>query len=738
MPLTKPDNKLRLSGVPAAAFIHLAGAVQKCSTIWANARVLFLLDDVSTRFLKEQRIRDLLSALLFSDPLCSFKVTTEAQTFLQSPAIIEVARPGRDYDTFDLGADVYQRLRDNGKSFLEQILYHRAQFYSHHPQSRPAQIVGDVPLETIARTIAAAPKTSGTRKEVYHGMSALAALCVGDIGDVINLYERMLARFSGAAEAVAPRIQSEAYQDFCNRHLYHLNRRGNEFKDFALTFAAASHELLLKSAREIADGTETRLRQYMKLYVRVTTGDLHWQLDKLRELIDSGVFILAGGSDTPRMKTKDADPVHQFVLTYRKLLGLSNFIGLAERDRFELSGGQLEEWLTNPARGEEILMRNLGGPEPQSEQPPPDEPSPQPGQIDLFTDGAPAAVPKTRRRRSPRLGSSRGKAPAFAVPTVREVPLQELPSFDVSHALLGLGFEERTAKSATRWLKHAKPLVTTLLDYSESSPRRAAILAAAANHSRTVEVMRYADFSNYRTAGGLGCPLVDVTGLAKPALFYGIRHALLTHRRVLVIHTRAERYYPCDSDIAEVLRAHRKRDPSLLDELQRILTGESGPYKVMSLLESDADASRRRILFAFASAKHQRLLTLLENRDYDAVEIVAPASASPRSKIAALAADVAIGMVQEGHVVKIESSDLPRNLSFLAERYSDFYMRQGFNVEFGLTGSKLQGVAAAALTTAAKIAHSWYIGPSEFDPKRFTEGVGETRCFLIETPAPAI
>jgi hypothetical protein len=232
-----------------------------------------------------------------------------------------------------------------------------------------------------------------------------------------------------------------------------------------------------------------------------------------------------------------------------------------------------------------------------------------------------------------------------------------------------------------------------------------------------------------------GYPVVDVTGLAKPALFQGIRQALLSRRRVVVIHTRAEQYYPRDEDIDEIVKARKKRDPALLEELQRILTGESGPYKIVSLLESDADPSRRRILFAFASAKHQRLLTLLESRDYDAVEIVAPASKSPRSKIAALAADVGIGMVQEGHVVKLDSSDLTGNLDFLAARYSDFYIRQGFNVEFGLTGSKLQGVAAAALTTVAKIAQSWYIGPSGFDPKRFTKGVGETRCYLVEMPA---
>ena len=76
-------------------------------------------------------------------------------------------------------------------------------------------------------------------------------------------------------------------------------------------------------------------------------------------IIDAGVFVFAGGSTVPRTKTRDSNPTQQFKLTYRKIYGLVNFIGLAERDRFELSGADLEEWLSEPSK--EILLRNLGG-----------------------------------------------------------------------------------------------------------------------------------------------------------------------------------------------------------------------------------------------------------------------------------------------------------------------------------------------------------------------------------------
>ncbi len=55
-----------------------------------------------------------------------------------------------------------------------------------------------------------------------------------------------------------------------------------------------------------------------------------------------------------------------------------------------------------------------------------------------------------------------------------------------------------------------------------------------------------------------------------------------------------------------------------------------------------------------------------------------------------------------------------------------------YDLEFGLTGSKMQAVACAAVSVVCKIAHCWYVSPQEFDPKRFTKGIGESRYFKIK------
>src|SRR6185295_5964792 len=223
--------------------------------------------------------------------------------------------------------------------------------------------LGDVSLEQVAREIASSDATSKDRKQVYRGVSCLTNVCVGDIGDVIKLYEEILKRASAGKSRislpVAASMQADCFLELCSHRLYDLNRRGGHHKNHALVFAEAAHELLVRSQRQATTQGHTppRLRQYSSIYVRVTSEDLQsrkQQIDQLRELIDAGVFVHSGGA--PRSKTKDSNPIQQFKLSYRKIYGLASFIGLADRDRFELSGVDLERWLTTPDK--DILLRN--------------------------------------------------------------------------------------------------------------------------------------------------------------------------------------------------------------------------------------------------------------------------------------------------------------------------------------------------------------------------------------------
>lgn len=322
-------------------------------------------------------------------------------------------------------------------------------------------MLGDVDLETIARNIVEAPTRSRARKGLYHGLRALTGVCVGDIGAVIQIYQEILA--SGLTSVpVTPERQHQVFQDFCARHLYSLSRLNSTLKTVALQFAEASHQLLVESGKEKPTG---RIRQYTSLYVRVTSGDVPAQMGRLRELVDAGVFVFTGG--TARTKTHDSDPVQQFKLTFRKLYGLANYIGLSDRDRFELSGEDLERWLAEPDAGREILLRNLSrSPSEQTTEnssPEDDAPEDEPRH---FTTAPSAATIPTGIQMDLLQGLDEVEIadPAAAIPLVFPAPpvVQELVNEDldgreVDTLVIGLGFEERTPISLDRLLGLLRP-----------------------------------------------------------------------------------------------------------------------------------------------------------------------------------------------------------------------------------------------------------------------------------------
>ncbi len=162
-----------------------------------------------------------------------------------------------------------------------------------------------------------------------------------------------------------------------------------------------------------------------------------------------------------------------------------------------------------------------------------------------------------------------------------------------------------------------------------------------------------------------------------------------------------------------------------------LLKGEVGPCTLCKLLDEDIDPSRNRFLFAFASAKHERIFTLLDKREYDALEIIAPLGDTPRAKLSLIAANFLVENYPNGVLSTFDTNNLEGLLAHLDERYLYDYSIRGANVEIGLTGSKMQAVAAAILSSRRKIAQAWYVSPRKFDPNRFTAGVGDTLVFKI-------
>lgn len=771
------NEKLLVRQAPAEVFNRLADSFRECSAVFESASILFLLDDVSTRYLDLDKIESLLSALLFQSPTCAFKFTSEWQTIelgLRSPGRNHPIRVGRDLTVFDLGEDVFKTINapgSAGKDFVAQILQLRANLHAQHPKQRdPKAILGDVSLEQVAREIASSREGAGQKKRVYRGLSCLTSVCVGDIGDIIKLYEEILRRAGNASGyPIAEYVQSECFRELSARRLYDLNRRANLFKNHALVFAQAAHELLMRSyhdARKIQergakrknvrprnDG-RIRLRQYSSIYVRVTTEDEHTQkkqIDKLRELIDAGVFVFSGGS--PRSKTKDSDPILQFILSYRKIYGLAAFIGLADRDRFELSGDDLSKWLEldDVAAAKEILLRNqinnevddtgsLNNTQTSSEaevgiqeQPTSATPSTHfppkrtsaPRQVDLF-----GVFESEEASPEPKAWADKASI------SVRQISQSELAALPVSSALVGLGFEDRTLESNRFLARALNPGTVHAIRYLVEGHSRA-ILNEWCRSGTTVLEAAYDDaLATLPRLDGLS--LVDISGLAKPLIFKAVRSELITKGRVLVCHASAERHYPLQEDLEKLFAAERSDDPvAFLESLAELLTGEDGPYKDIKLLDEVSDPSRNRALLAFASPKHERLFSLLDRREFDQIEIITPEGDPPHAKVARYAAEFICQNYTNASVTRFGNDDLCGLVEYLDGKYLEIYGTGGANFELGLTGTKTQALAAAVLSSVRKVSQAWYLSPKRFDEKRFSSGVGSIRVYDISIPRRA-
>jgi hypothetical protein len=137
-------------------------------------------------------------------------------------------------------------------------------------------------------------------------------------------------------------------------------------------------------------------------------------------------------------------------------------------------------------------------------------------------------------------------------------------------------------------------------------------------------------------------------------------------------------------------------------------------------------------LFAFAAPKHDRLLSFLEERDCEGAAILVIEKQSPRSQLASLVAKLAAQVNPQAEIINATDNEIGTTLRHLMFAYRRWYQIGGANFEIGLTGNKLQTVAAATMSAAVKINQAWYIAPLQFDKTRFTSGAAGTEFYSIE------
>lgn len=726
------DYKINIH--PKIAFPQLADVIKKSAVVFSKSYIYFLLDDVSTRYLSDNSIITLVSELLFQDEICAFKFTTEAQTLemvINAPGNTSQAKIGRDYTVFDLGEKVNKIIHENhheGKEFIEKILMKRANFYPLHPKSASiSKILGDRTLISIAENIATESRAS-EKKSIYWGLSALTAVCVGDLGDVITLYELMLREWDRRQFPIPAETQNSCYLELCNSRLYDLNRRDTTYLDFVKSFAEASHHLLVQSAIKKARGETKKLRQYTSIFINITHGDKEKQYKKIRSLIDAGIFNLHGGPEASRTNRQGVNPQQQFKLVFRKLYGVSKHIGLSSADRFEISGESLYNWLENPKDGKKILIDNLNPIEEEElemareelEIAPEKEASVN-AQLNLFN----LEPEKTEIKETPDYSFVFEK-----LPKINEVNLADISKVKFDNIIVGLGFEEATLESAKKVAQ--LPVCNLILVSFEEEGKAKEITEVFQEKGFDVSnIVSHNDFKD-KIATLKGKTLCDVTGLPKSVIFDSVRKALVNNKEVFFSLTEPKVEYPLDSEIESVFAKNNAEDSStLLTDVSTLIKGEQGPYSLINLLPHYTNISEPRILFSYAPIKHERLYTLLDERDYEKINIIVPYGPSPKNRLAKISAEFSLRKFQSAHIHYVTENGLVEETKILAKDYYTYFILNNFHFEIALTGSKLQTLSAAIFASVFRISQCWYVKPKSWDKTRFSNGAGITSFYHV-------
>lgn len=737
-----------------AVFETLSDVYLNISPVLSDKKVFFLLDDASTRYLPVETISALLSQILFMSSKCAFKITTEMQTLygVKSPGKIEKAQDSRDYDIFDLGADVFNSTRESekGKIFIENILIKRLEVYGlmRNVPRKLNEVLGDCTLKSIANFVVNHTK-SGDRKKVYHGATALAALCVGDIGDIILLYDSIIDQNRNNKFPVDIEIQHKCFQQLCSRRIYNLERRNGTLREYAKAFAEASYRSLMDSGKCNNEG-RIHIRQYNSLYIRISKGDLEAQKKKIRELVDAGIFVYSDGNGWPRAKSTDYDPSLQVKLAFRKIFGLSNFIGLSNADRYELSAEAAEEWLRNPTK-EGLLKKTVTSEESEilkddyeekdiidlSELDNADKAEElldnmldENKQYSLFdmelfgnTGDAQTGMYITTQKRTEEYINR--------INLVKKRKIFTNKSYDLG--IFGLGFEERTLESIKRIITNNVFKELILIRYQEKGfsdeiekniPQRVKYKIFDMNQFKEIND----EISKAESV------LVDITGLYKPIIYYVVRNVIKGRSKIDVVYTAAKEYYPLNSDIEKEYPIEDWDEATKFTKLmQRLTIGENGDYYNKGLMdEYDYDPTRPVALIGFVSPKNQRLFSILDRMEYNYISLLLPNGNTGRDKLSRLAGSIAYANYPMVDRVEFDINRPREVLLKIAENYCKNYFEREANVEIALTSSKIQAVLVATFSSIVKFSQCWYVQPKEFDVEHFTRGVGDTTCYEIQ------
>jgi serine/threonine protein kinase len=720
------------------AFEGLASAARRLVDLWENKHLVFLLDDVSRRFLTSGDVDQLLAQFCLKSEHFGFKISTEARSQLLFTPGGEAAQLGRDYDIFDLGREVLDSLGgEKGVAFVEGVLVPRQErVEGQMPAAVPSDLLGRQTLSDLARAIRLEPG----KAPVYWGIQALAAVCVGNVGEIVQMYNVMLDKAAG--RPVTKAIQHETMTAQSERRLLAIAGQDPWLYAHAVAFAAASNRELRKSDPE-------RLRQYTQVFVRILPEQKEL-FDQLLTLVDDGVLVFAGNA--PRYKGEQEAPQLQFKLAFNKIFGLTHRVPLSMRDRFEPAAQDVASWLKEPRQSRlqpgpddeagdgatEAAETDVEGgrQDPASTSPPAPSALPEPPSGQQLSFSVLDERPTT------------ALAHLHLTADCRELPLHaDSLLWSESTVIAALGFEDR-AVGAWRNAHAAgvEPGQVSLIRYPDRgrADEVIAMLDAKGSVHELYDVDPAAQTSTEPALLDLLAPagrpvVLDVTSLTKPLIYSLVRHALRRDRQVHVLHTCAAEYEPAEERLRPALVLLEDPEQNFAEGfrlLDEATVGEGTGFEPMAIGPQTRDASQPSLLAAFMSLKLQRLQRLLDSMQVERLVAVASVHTSGerslRSRAMYKAAEYLVTRYG-GEQRQLTTLDGQGAYEILRELHQRYALHDAFNFEITLTGTKMQAVGAGMFASTASPAAVYYSmpAPATRDKTKFTHGTGKTRLYRL-------
>jgi len=709
----------------------LAKRIQNSIEMWNNKHIIFLLDDVSARYLKQENVEEILSQLCFQAASFSFKISTETPTLRLKTGAGEFSRIDRDYEGFDLGNEVMQQLKIQDSSFIENVLKKRFELMPAYRGKSPTKLLGYQSFSSIARKLAS--EESGRRKGGYWGIRALGALSTGDIGDSILMFQRMLAQTVPEGGKISAKIQDSVILNFSEKKLRLLAQQDQWLYAHAISFAQASGVELRSSYADYQKNSKSRIRQYNEVFLRIDPEGAENIFEKIFKLVEAGVYIFEGG--TPRSKTPEEKAPLFFKLAYRKILGVTNLMPISNRDRFELSGDNLRDWLDNPTP--EKLRKTVGMKiiEDSSKEVIGIDWFDVEDESEIMTEGS-LQAPQKNIEEFIALSKGGVKNPY----TVKSFPLRDLRNEDIQNKFIicAMGFEDRSIGTWNNLLSIGKPSGAALIEYDDEGHKKD-ILKILGEQNLPYEIIpvdnilpknpidqekdSLIEFIEKLPGGEI---TLDITSMSKPLIFLLTSEILKRRKRLGIIHTNAVDYWPSASDIERVLPLLEEDPVRFYQEADKLIEGELDPRSRMTIWQN-RDPGSSVCLICFASLKYSRVKKLLDELQVDCLNIIFPLSSdgeeSARSRFAKEIANTFAG--DTDYVWPTGSNDHIGAFSKLVDLHNFYSLEHGINVEIGLTGVKMHSVAAGMLASIASLSGVYYT-PVRFNPNRYTIGTGNT------------